>query len=42
MRRRYRYSSVKATQLIFSRVFDRFPQLQIVCAENDIGWIAYL
>jgi hypothetical protein len=25
--------------LIFSGVLDRFPQLQIVSAENNIGWL---
>ncbi|WP_406447732.1 amidohydrolase [Streptomyces sp. NBC_00876] len=29
------------TDLIFSGVLQRFPDLQIVLAENDIGWIAY-
>jgi predicted TIM-barrel fold metal-dependent hydrolase len=27
--------------LIFSGVFDRFPRLQIVSAENDCGWVPY-
>src|ERR671935_2140537 len=27
--------------LIFSGVLDRFPELQIVSAENNIGWIPY-
>ena len=27
--------------LIFSGVLDRFPQLQIVSAENNIGWLPY-
>jgi predicted TIM-barrel fold metal-dependent hydrolase len=27
--------------LIFTGVFDRFPRLQIVSAENNIGWIPY-
>ena len=27
--------------LIFSGVLDRFPRLQIVSAENNIGWIPY-
>src|SRR3982074_973408 len=27
--------------LIFSGVLDRFPNLQIVSAENNIGWIPY-
>ncbi|MES9509800.1 amidohydrolase family protein [Streptomyces sp. NPDC000609] len=29
------------TDLIFSGVLQRFPHLQVVLAENDIGWIAY-
>ncbi|MEV0845869.1 amidohydrolase family protein [Streptomyces sp. NPDC049954] len=29
------------TDLTFSGVLQRFPALQIVMAENDIGWIAY-
>ncbi|WP_245689305.1 amidohydrolase family protein [Streptomyces chattanoogensis] len=29
------------TDLIFSGVLERFPGLDIVLAENDIGWIAY-
>jgi predicted TIM-barrel fold metal-dependent hydrolase len=28
-------------EMIFSGVFDRFPELRIVSAENDIGWIAH-
>jgi predicted TIM-barrel fold metal-dependent hydrolase len=28
------------SDLIFSRVFERFPTLRIISAENDIGWIA--
>jgi predicted TIM-barrel fold metal-dependent hydrolase len=27
--------------LIFSGVLDRFPQLQIVSAENNVGWLPY-
>src|SRR5260370_10136109 len=27
--------------LIFSGVLDRFPRLQIVSAENNVGWIPY-
>jgi predicted TIM-barrel fold metal-dependent hydrolase len=27
--------------LIFSGVLDRFPELQIVSAENNIGWLPY-
>src|SRR5260370_16576354 len=27
--------------LIFSGVLDRFPNLQIVSAENNVGWIPY-
>lgn len=29
------------TDLIFSGVLQRFPDLRVVLAENDIGWIAY-
>ncbi|MFB7588735.1 amidohydrolase family protein [Streptomyces sp. NPDC056169] len=29
------------TDLIFSGVLERFPRLQLVLAENDIGWIGY-
>ena len=28
--------------LIFSGVFDRHPNLKVVCAEFDVGWIAHL
>lgn len=28
-------------EMIFSGVFERFPDLRIVSAENDIGWIAH-
>jgi len=28
--------------LIFSGVFDRHPDLKVVCAEFDVGWIAHL
>lgn len=28
-------------EMIFSGVFERFPNLRIVSAENDIGWIAH-
>ncbi|MFD3662980.1 amidohydrolase family protein [Streptomyces sp. NPDC058659] len=29
------------TDLIFSGVLERFPRLQLVLAENDIGWVGY-
>lgn len=29
------------TDIIFSGVLDRFPDVKVVLAENDIGWIAY-
>ncbi len=29
------------TQMLFSRVFDRFPQLKLVIAEMTIGWMPY-
>jgi predicted TIM-barrel fold metal-dependent hydrolase len=28
-------------ELIYGGVFDRFPTLKIVCAEYDVGWVAY-
>ncbi len=28
-------------EMVFSGVFERFPRLRIVSAENDIGWIAH-
>lgn len=29
------------TELLFSGLLERFPELKIVLAENDIGWIGY-
>ncbi|OKH98996.1 amidohydrolase [Streptomyces sp. CB02923] len=29
------------TDVIFSGVLERFPRLQLVLAENDIGWVGY-
>ncbi len=29
-------------EMIFSGVFDRFPQLQVVFAETDFGWVPYV
>ncbi|MBI3742741.1 MAG: amidohydrolase [Chloroflexi bacterium] len=29
------------TRMIFSGVFDKFPRLKVVSAENDIGWSGY-
>jgi len=29
------------TDIIFSGVLERFPDLKLVLAENDIGWVAY-
>jgi predicted TIM-barrel fold metal-dependent hydrolase len=36
-----RLGAVNAVQLIFARVFDRFPTLRIDFAENQIGWIPF-
>jgi predicted TIM-barrel fold metal-dependent hydrolase len=36
-----RLGAVNAVQLIFARVFDRFPNLRIDFAENQIGWIPF-
>lgn len=33
--------SLEAVQLMLAGVFDRFPDLQIYWAENNIGWIPY-
>jgi predicted TIM-barrel fold metal-dependent hydrolase len=33
---------VRAAELIYARVFDRFPRLQVVFAEADAGWVPYL
>ena len=37
----YHCGAVEATQMVFSGVFDRFPDLKIFWAENNIGWIPY-
>jgi predicted TIM-barrel fold metal-dependent hydrolase len=31
----------RIVQMIFSGMFDRFPELQLVCAEVDCGWVPY-
>jgi uncharacterized protein len=31
----------RIVQMIFSGMFDRFPGLQLVCAEVDCGWVPY-
>jgi predicted TIM-barrel fold metal-dependent hydrolase len=31
----------RIVQMIFSGMFDRFPELQVVCAEVDCGWVPY-
>ncbi len=36
-----RLGAVNAVQLIFGGVFDRFPNLRIDFAENQIGWIPF-
>jgi len=35
------YIQRSIADLIFNRVFERFPGLKVVSAENDIGWIAH-
>ena len=37
----YHCGAVEAAQLILNGVFDRFPELRIYWAENNIGWIPY-
>lgn len=32
---------VSLAEMIYGGVFDRFPNLKIVCAEVDAGWVAY-
>jgi predicted TIM-barrel fold metal-dependent hydrolase len=34
-------SSAALSSFIFGKVFERFPELRIVSAENDTGWIAH-
>jgi predicted TIM-barrel fold metal-dependent hydrolase len=36
-----RCGSLTACQLVFAGVFDRFPELKIYWAENQIGWIPF-
>jgi predicted TIM-barrel fold metal-dependent hydrolase len=31
----------RIVQMIFSGMFDRYPNLQLVCAEVDCGWVPY-
>jgi predicted TIM-barrel fold metal-dependent hydrolase len=33
--------SVEVSQIIIAGVFDRFPELQIYWAENNVGWLPY-
>jgi uncharacterized protein len=35
------YIQRSIADLIFNRVFERFPRLSVVSAEKDIGWIAH-
>jgi uncharacterized protein len=35
------YIQRSIADMIFNRVFERFPKLKVVSAENDIGWIAH-
>lgn len=37
----YKYTMELMTEMIFTGVFDRFPNLQIVAAECGAGWIPY-
>ncbi len=39
MTRYGQYGALNANQLVMAGVFDRFPQLMIFFAENQIGWI---
>jgi predicted TIM-barrel fold metal-dependent hydrolase len=33
---------VRAAEMIYTQLFDRFPQLHVVMAEADAGWVPYL
>jgi predicted TIM-barrel fold metal-dependent hydrolase len=39
MTRYGQYGALSANQLVMARVFDRFPNLRVYFAENQIGWI---
>jgi predicted TIM-barrel fold metal-dependent hydrolase len=39
---RFYDSPVRLAELVYRRVFDRFPALQMVFAEVDVGWLPYL
>lgn len=34
--------TVRIPEMIYARVFDRFPQLKVVFAEVDVGWVPYV
>jgi predicted TIM-barrel fold metal-dependent hydrolase len=33
---------IRMSELIYTKVFDRFPELQVVWGEVDVGWVPYL
>jgi predicted TIM-barrel fold metal-dependent hydrolase len=33
---------VRIAEMIYTQLFDRFPALEVVCAEVDVGWVPYL
>ena len=35
-------ASIRSTEFIYTKVFDRFPRLKLVLAEVDCGWIPYV
>jgi predicted TIM-barrel fold metal-dependent hydrolase len=37
----YHTGCVEASQMVVAGVFERFPQLQIYWAENNVGWLPY-
>jgi predicted TIM-barrel fold metal-dependent hydrolase len=39
---RFYDSPVRLAELVYRRVFDRHPRLQLVFAEVDVGWLPYL
>lgn len=34
--------TVRIPEMIYTRVFDRFPELKVVFAEVDVGWVPYV
>jgi predicted TIM-barrel fold metal-dependent hydrolase len=39
---RFYDSPIRMTEMIYTKLLDRFPTLQVVWAEVDVGWVGYL